>query len=36
MIKTESESILQLKKKIDEVKKLTKKFVVNCCERIEN
>ena len=36
MIKTESESILQLKKKIDEVKKLTKKFVANCCERIEN
>lgn len=36
MIKSESESIQQLKKKIDEVKKLTKKFVANCYERIEN
>lgn len=36
MIKIESESIQQLKKKTDEIKKLTKKFVANCCERIEN
>lgn len=36
MIKIESESIQQLKKKTDEIKKLTKKFVANCCERIQN
>jgi hypothetical protein len=34
MIKIESETIQQLKKKTDEVKKLTKKFVANCCEKI--
>lgn len=36
MIKIESEAIQHLKKKTDEIKKLTKKFVANCCERIEN
>lgn len=36
MIKIESESIQELKKKTDEIKKLTKKFVANCCEKIEN
>ena len=36
MIKIESESILELKKKIQEMKKLTKKFVSNYCEKIEN
>lgn len=36
MIKIENEAIQQLKKKTEEIKKLTKKFVTNCCERIEN
>ena len=36
MIKVESEAISELKKKTDEIKKLTKKFVANCCEKIEN
>ena len=36
MIKIENETIQQLKKKTDELKKLTKKFVSNCCQRIEN
>jgi hypothetical protein len=34
MIKIESEAILELKKKTDEIKKLTKKFVSNYCEKI--
>lgn len=36
MIKIESEAILELKKKTDEIKKLTKKFLSNYCEKIEN
>ena len=34
MIKIESEAILELKKKTDEIKKLTKNFVSNYCEKI--
>jgi hypothetical protein len=30
MIKIESEAIQELKKKTEEIKKLTKKFVANC------
>lgn len=36
MIRIENDAIQQLKKKTEEVKKLTKKFVSNCYQRIEN
>ena len=36
MIKIENEKIQELKKKTEEIKKLTKKFVGNYCEKIEN
>ena len=36
MINLESETINELNKKIEELKKLTKKFLLNCYEKVKN